>query len=366
MHKVAFIGSGGIAAAHAYALDSLPYYYEDGLVMTQKKYVASRDLADAERFRDRYAFQEALSVEELFVRDDFDTLFLLSPNQTHFEYLARALAHPAILRVYIEKPICCGRSELEELYALGRAHPKRVQVGFQFLQMAALTEARRLWAKLEFGPCIHFRADYLHGDYLDPEYRERRKGRLVPAPAGGALADLGSHALSILVIFLGGHLQIRGAHASGSFKDVPVGSDLCTQVTLVDGRTLAVGTMTASRISYGSGDRLEFELHCTRGSLRFTSNRPDALQFCHSSQGDNWSTVSCGNNFSPWTTFPNAHVPSGWLRSLIHAHFLFLGECPDPEGIPDLQHGIEVQRLVLDCLNHLDHSHEPHSSIHTA
>ena len=62
-HRIAFIGAGGIANAHAYALSALPFYYEDApkFVLAAVSSVRSES---RENFADRFGFAEALSTDE--------------------------------------------------------------------------------------------------------------------------------------------------------------------------------------------------------------------------------------------------------------------------------------------------------------
>jgi hypothetical protein len=38
---------------------------------------------------------------------------------------------------------------------------------------------------------------------------------------------------------------------------------------------------------------------------------------------------------------------------MVHAHYLFLGGTDEKAFIPDLRHGLEVQRLVRETADHL-------------
>lgn len=55
---------------------------------------------------------------------------------------------------------------------------------------------------------------------LKKDYRDKRASRLTPAPDGGAMADLGSHAISMLVAFLGNNLRITGAMQAGCLSEL--------------------------------------------------------------------------------------------------------------------------------------------------
>ena len=119
----------------------------------------------------------------------------------------------SVKRIYVEKPLCAGEEEERaiEKGLMPLAGERVVQVGFQFLQMPAVRLARMLYGEGKFGRPVHFRASYLHSGYLDKGYRSKRAERMKPAPVGGAAADLGSHAFSLLVAFLGDSLAVVDA-----------------------------------------------------------------------------------------------------------------------------------------------------------
>jgi len=225
-------------------------------------------------------------------------------------------------------------------------------VGFQFLFSSAIREALLFRKSGKLGKPVHFDIKYYHGDYLRKEYRDKRKSRLTPAPDGGAMADLGSHAISLLLSFLGNRLRITGALQSGNFDDVPAESDLFSLITLHDDATGAVGTLSASRISSGTGDYITFELYCEKGALRYSSISADSFGVYTEDSGA-WSTIFTGSDYSPRSSFPSAHVPSGWLRSMIHAHYVFLSGNDDKSFIPGIEHGLAVQHLVTQTAEHL-------------
>ena len=60
----------------------------------------------------------------------------------------------------------------------------------------------------------------------------------------------------MLIAFIGDNLHITSAIQSGSFDDVPDGSDLFSLISLHDRSSGAASTLAASRISSGTGDSL--------------------------------------------------------------------------------------------------------------
>ena len=350
--KVGFIGAGGIARSHAYALQALKFYYEQVPSVTFES-VCSATALKRENFARQFGFRKAETPEQFFRNTTINALFILGPNQVHFEYFKKALNTSGVRFIYLEKPVCSSVHEEEEMGRLLENLPPdiKIQVGFQFLQNASVREALTFWKSGILGKPVHFDMKYYHGDYLQSSYREKRKTRLTPAPDGGAMADLGSHAISLLVAFLGAQFQIIQGMQGGNFADVPDGSDLFSSISLYDPATRTVGNLSASRISSGSGDLVQLEIYAEKGTLRYTSQRPDSYEY-YLEGANQWVTRMVGSSYSPLSAFPSGHVPPGWLRSLVHAHYLFFTGEDKPAFVPDLQHGLEVQRLVREAADH--------------
>ncbi len=348
--NIGFIGAGGIAKAHAYALKALPFYYnqipEINLVS-----VCSQRKESREHFANDYGFEKAESLDQFLVNDQLDTVFILGPNKVHAEQLKQVEAMPNVKRIYLEKPVCSSIQEEQELAKL-ISSSKKIQIGFQLLQSSAILKALELWRKTDFGKPIHFTFQLLHADYLKESYREKRVTRLTPAPDGGAMADLGSHTISLMHAFLGGNLEISSAIQGGSFEDVDERSDLFSSISVVEKNSGAVGHLNASRVSSGTGDLISFEIYAEKGAIRYHSQKQECFEYFCEEEG-NWVNVFTGSDFQPFTSFPSGHVSSGWLRSLVHAHFLFLTEPEEASFVPDLRHGLEVQRLVRETAEHL-------------
>jgi len=342
--RVGFLGAGGIAQSHAYALDVLKYFYKDAPAV-MKTVVASPRSESRESFAARFGFAEAIPPDEIWKRDDLDTLYILGPNQTHAPQLLKAAEIPSIKRIYVEKPICVSLEEIKELETLNRGeHEKSILIGFQYLHKSPLRQALAHWRSGAFGSPVHFHTEYLHSSFLDLTYRQKRPQRLLPTPINGAAVDLGSHVLSLLTAFLGDHLTVKYAAASNSFEDVPADSDLCTTALLEETLSGAVGTMTASRISAGAGDHLSLEIRGTRGAITFDTSQPDCYESYLPEEG--WRRHEVLSDYLPVSRFPSKYVPSGWLRPLVHNHYLLLGGEVGISFLPDLTHGLRVQKLL--------------------
>jgi len=350
---VGFIGAGGIARSHAYSLNSLSYFYNDAPEVVPYV-VCSATSGSRVSFANRFGFVRACDIKEFVADKEINTVFILGPNKVHYEHLKEVCSMSAVRRIYLEKPVCSGQEEEKAIAALILKHPGiKIQVGFQYLFSASVREALAFWKSGNLGKPVHFDVKYYHSDYLKQEYREKRASRLTPAPDGGAMADLGSHAISLLIAFIGDDLHLTSAIQAGSFDEVPDGSDLFSLISLHHRSSGSAGTLAASRISSGTGDSLSIELYAEKGALRYSSDNADYFEYFTDETGL-WQRKMVGSNFRPVTSFPSGHVPGGWLRAMIHAHYVFL-KGPDTEiFVPGIEHGLAVQRIVNQAADHLE------------
>ncbi|MBG0788559.1 MAG: Gfo/Idh/MocA family oxidoreductase [Anaerolineaceae bacterium] len=351
--RIGFLGTGSIAQAHAYALDAVHYYYE-GMPKIERVVAASPTPAHREAFANRYGFAESCAPEAVWERDDLDAVYILGANPAHAPQLIKAIKSSTIKRIYVEKPVASSRKELAQLEEISKTdHGKFVMMGFQFLQKSPVRQALAHWQTGKFGDPVHFRTEYLHSSYLSADYRAKRGSRLLPIPVNGATVDLGSHILSLLTAFLGDTLTVQSAFTTNAnLTGFPEKSDLCTTAMLQEAKTGAIGTMTASRISAGTGDQLKVEIYGTLGSIVFDTAQPDIYMSYLPEEG--WQRHDVYGNYAPASKFYAGYSPAGWLRAMVHNHYLFLGGEPDISFVPTLEHGIQVQRLVQQIADALD------------
>lgn len=351
--KVGFIGAGGIARAHVYAIQALPFYYVQVPDIELESVCSFRE-ESRNAFAQKFGFNKAQSLAGFAANTEIDAVFILGPNKVHFDHFEKALQMPRVKYIYLEKPVCAAQAEEEKMKELLMqfGDKVRIQVGFQYLQTAAVREGLQVWRSGKLGKAIHFDLKYYHGDYLQESYRKKRVTRLTPAPDGGAMADLGSHGISLLMAFIDTNLQITSALQGGNFPDVPANSDLFSSLSLVDPQSGAVGNLSASRISSGSGDLVQLEIYAEKGAFRYSSQHPDYFEY-YLEGSDSWTQKMVGSNYTPLSNFPSGHVPAGWLRSLVHAHYQFFSGDDQTAAVADLNHGLAVQRLVRETAAHL-------------
>ena len=97
--------------------------------------------------------------------------------------------------------------------------------------------------------------------------------------------------------------------------------------------------MSASRVSSGSGDLVQLEIYAENGAFRYSSQHSEYYEY-YIEGSNQWIKQIIGSNYNPVTSFPSGHVPPGWLRSMVHAHYQFFTGDDDESVVADLKHGL--------------------------
>jgi predicted dehydrogenase len=115
----------------------------------------------------------------------------------------------------------------------------------------------------------------------------------------------------------------------------------------------AVGAIEASKTATGTEDELRFELHGSKGAIRFNSMQPHQLQVYDAGVSDQpyggvkgWTMVDCGQRY-PESNFPGPKFSIGWMRAHVASLFRFLDNVSNgSDGEPGFDQGIYVQHVI--------------------
>jgi predicted dehydrogenase len=360
IYRVGLLGYGFIGKVHAYAYQTLPFYYDPVPLRARVTHVVTSRRETATRAK------EALGAE--VAETDFraatenpavDIVHICTPNHLHKDALVSALEHGK--HVYCDKPLVTTQSEVDDVLRALEGYHGVSQMTFQNRFLPATICARRLVQQGALGRVLGFRATYLHGGNADPE--APLKWKLTSAAGGGVIADLGSHVFDLLE-----HLAepIVGLSATRhiAYTQRPLSTDLSQQVDVDAEDSVvmlarlssgAVGTLEATKLATGSEDELRCEIEGSRGALRFNLMDPHHLEYydagnsvarCGAAQG--WTRINTGQRYeAPATTFPSPKAAIGWIRAHVACLAEFLQAIAQQRpATPDLRQGIRVQRLM--------------------
>lgn len=337
--RIGIIGFGSMGKTHAFAVQSLPYYYAADF-RAEIAGVTTRSMEKSQAVCRDFGFDVAAVSEDTLINDPtIDVIDVCTPNRCHRDTILKAIR--AGKHILCEKPLASTAEEALEIAEAVKAHEKSGKVSgvvFNNRNHAAILRAKQLIAEGALGNILSFRADYLHDSCLDPEKSAGWKQDATVCGKGGVLYDLGSHVLD-LVYYLCGRYHSVTALSQIAFPTRrgmdgrPWETDASEAFYLLaELECGAVGTVTASKLTSGANDDLTVEVFGTKGSLRFSLMDPNYLYFYDGTQPQTpyggtagYTAVKCVGRYpAPGGIFPSPKAANGWLRGHIHGMYRYL------------------------------------------
>ncbi len=278
------IGSGFMGMTHAFGFATaqkvfdLPYDIDLALV-------ADVTPETAEAARAKFGFGRATDDWRALVEDPtVDVVDITAPNAFHKDMALAAIA--AGKHVYCEKPLAPLAADALEMTEAAQTAGVCTQVGFNYLCNPMLKLARDMIAAGELGEIRSYRG--IHAEDYMADAGAPWTWRHDPA-GGGAMADLGSHALATAEFLLGPIKQVFG-HCRTMIGQRP-GSDGAPRAVEVDdvGHALlrfdngATGSIEANWVATGRKMQHDFEVYGSKGALFLTQERLNELHFYNAS-----------------------------------------------------------------------------------
>jgi predicted dehydrogenase len=360
IHRVGLLGYGFIGKVHAYAYQTLPFYYDPVPLQTRITHVVTSRQATAQRAKEVLGAERAATDFRAVTEDPaIDIVHICTPNHLHKDALLSALEHGK--HVYCDKPLVASWSEVDDVQQALDGYRGVAQMTFQNRFLPATICAKRLMDQGALGKVLGFRAAYLHGGSADSQ--APLKWKLTSEAGGGVIADLGSHVFDLLE-YLAGPLDSLLATRHIAYAQRPSPNDPARQVDVDAEDSVvmlarlaggAVGTLEATKIATGSEDELRCEIEGSQGALRFNLMDPHHLEYydagaplpgCGTARG--WTRINTGQRYdAPATTFPSPKAAIGWIRAHVACLAEFLQAIAQQRpATPDLRQGIRVQRLM--------------------
>ncbi|MCC0063498.1 MAG: Gfo/Idh/MocA family oxidoreductase [Defluviimonas sp.] len=304
------IGTGFMGKTHAMAMRSVRAIFGD-VPEVRLEFLCDAPAGRATAMAAQFGFARATSDwRELVADPAVDLVSITAPNNLHKEMAIAALE--AGKHVWCEKPMALTLVEAEEMaHAAGRAGTVTL-VGYNYIHNPAFRHAQRLIAAGRIGTPVHFRG-WVDEDYqADPDLPWTWRARIGEAGLG-ALGDLGCHLVSMAMGLMGPvESLVADSQIIHRTRPLPDGSGRGT-VENEDAATAllrfvsgAQGSLAASRSAWGRKNRLDWEVHGTRGTIAFAQERMNELQLYvnegpRSEQG--FRTILSGPEHAPYGQF---------------------------------------------------------------
>lgn len=360
--RIGLIGSGFMGKTHVFGFATaqrvfdLPYDIELHTVADVSDDLAARAAAS-------FGFSKSTGDWTTLIADpEIDLIDITAPNALHKDMALAAIA--AGKHVYCEKPLAPLASDARQMADEAAVAGVVTQVGFNYLCNPMLGLARDMIAGGELGEIRSYRGIHAEDYMMDADspftFRHDPVG-------GGALADLGSHALATAEYLLGPIESVLG-DCLNVIDERPDGKGGRRSVETDDiGRAFlrfaggASGSIEASWIATGRKMQHDFEVYGTKGALIFSQERFNELHSYSVSDAPGrrgFRRIEAGPDHDPYSLFcvaPGHQLGFNDLKAIEIARFLeaIAGTRNEPFGF---KAGARVQALVESIQESSRHS----------
>ena len=348
---IGLIGTGFMGRAHALAFNNARAVFELPVHLNLAA-LADADTERAQRCATAWGFARAHGDWQALIDDPtVDVVAITTPNHLHYPMAMAAIA--AGKAVYCEKPLAVSLQQAEAMRRAASAAGVVTRVGYNYQHNPMISLARQMIADGELGEIISFQGEFSEDFMADPA--SPWSWRCDVAHAGGALADLGSHLLSMARYLVGEvhsvcadtqtvHAQRPVVYGSSDRKPIAVDDQVHALLRFANG---ARGTVSSSWLKHGYKNHLSFEISGTRGTLAFDQERLNELRVCRLGQ-DGFQRLLAGPALPGYAAFsPAAGHQLGYneLKTL-EVHELIMALAGQGAGGTDFEGAWAVEQLA--------------------
>ncbi len=349
---IGLIGAGFMGRCHANAFTSVSGLFD--LPVTPDKQVLADHSADVAASGARaLGFARSTDDWRALVADAaVDIVAITAPNVLHEPMALAAIA--AGKTVYCEKPLSTTAESALKMTLAAEAAGAVTCVGFNFLRNPMVHLARDIIASGEIGEVTGFRGRHAENYMADPmaphSFRTDPQG-------GGAVADIGSHIISMARFLLGPIDEVnadcrtlypRRPVKPGSLDTKPVEVDDMTHALLRFSSGVS-GSLEANWAATGRTMDLSFEVTGSKGAVAFTQERMNELQlYGGSGKQAGFRRIESGPLHPPYGRFcpaPGHHLGFNDLK-VIEVADLLIAHTEGGRCYPDFREAWQVQCVV--------------------
>ena len=276
--RIGLIGTGFMGKAHVFGYASAQKVFDLPMAAVLHT-VADITEERAATAADAFGFARSTADWRTMIADPaIDAIHITAPNALHKEMALAAIA--AGKHVHCEKPLAPTAKDAREMADAAEARGVKTQVGFNYLCNPMIGLAKQMIAAGELGEIRGYRG--LHCEDYMADAGGPFTFRHEPA-GGGALADIGSHALATADFLLGRIAEVMGhcviviaerSDGTGSRRGNWAAADAGRSSWTDEGRIAALDAVSPARKRAPQPLRHSGPLERARGAGRDTGGGP--------------------------------------------------------------------------------------------
>ncbi|CAI6078112.1 D-apiose dehydrogenase [Cohnella sp. JJ-181] len=289
--NVGMVGYKFMGKAHSHAYKDVGMFFDLEAPVVMKA-ICGRDEQGVSEAADKFGWEGyETDWKKLVARDDIDFIDINAPSDAHKEIALAAIA--AGKHVLCEKPLALNLADAREMLAAAEEAGIKHAICFNYRFLPAVQLAKQIIDSGKLGEIHHYRATYLQDWLVDPE--APLAWRLKKEIAGsGTHGDLNAHSIDLARFLIGEFDRVVG-HSRTFVKERPIpsstsglsgkGTSEMGEVTvddatgfLADFKNGAMGVFIATRFAAGRKNHNTFEIHGSKGTLRWDLERLNELE----------------------------------------------------------------------------------------
>ncbi|MBQ4354075.1 MAG: Gfo/Idh/MocA family oxidoreductase [Clostridia bacterium] len=364
--NIGLVGYKFMGKAHSNALARLPMFFDLDADI-RMKCICGRDEQWVAQSAKKFGWDEyETSWEKLIAREDIDVIDITAPSNTHCDIAIAAAQNGK--HVFCEKPLALNLADARRMLEAAQTAGIKHQIGFNYRFAPAIQLAKKIISEGKLGTIRHVRAYYLQDFITDPEFP--LVWRLQKSICGsGSLGDLGAHFIDLARFLVGDFKSVMGMQktfiksrpivermeglTANAQADAPRG-----EVDVDDGSVFvaefengALGVFEATRFSAGHKNDLFIEVSGDRGSIKFTFERMNELEYFSADDEEGlqgFHLIQASEGGHPYMThwWPVGHV-IGYEHTFVHEFYEFMQSIAlDKPTMPDFRDGVECSRII--------------------
>ena len=305
--RIGLIGTGFMGKAHVFGSASAPRVFELPYEIELHTVVDITPEAAARAAQTLGFANSTANWRDIITNPDIDVVDITAPNALHKEMALAAI--DAGKHVYCEKPLAPLAADAREMAEAAEAAGVKTQVGFNYLCNPMMGLAREMIASGELGEIRGYRG--LHAEDYMADVSGAYTFRHDPS-GGGALADIGSHALATAEYLIGPITRVMGDCVT-MIHERPDGRGGRKAVTVDDvGRAFlrfengATGSIEGNWIATGRKMQHDFEVYGTKGALAFSQEHFNVLNYFNTADAkgrQGFRRIEAGPDHAPYGLF---------------------------------------------------------------
>ena len=360
--RIGLIGAGYMGKAHTIACKSVRSIFNTELTPVCELICTSSEEGAARCARE-LGWNRATGDWRKLVNDpNVDAIMVATPPHTHKEIVLAALALGK--PVFCEKPLGFSAAESLALAEAAEAAGVANMVGFNYIRTPASQLARQIIEAGEIGEIIHVQAEHVE-DYLhDPRAQASWRTRAATATRAGALADVGSHLINLVLRLAGpvdrlvADMNVVHAHRDGPKGREAVENDDQGNLMLRFASG-ALGALTFSRVAAGRKMGYTYRITGTKGAIAFDQENQNELWLYDASrpaQRQGFQRLLIGPSHPDYLAFSQgAGHGTGYNDQIVIEARDFLQAIASGQAVwPTFRDGYEVDKVVDAALRSME------------